>query len=173
MHTYAANLLAALAVAITDELHVPDLSPSAAAALLTVAQWEPMGAQELAAVIGLSQSAAVRLIDDLATAGLVRRLDKKGRAVPLALTASGRRRAKALQARRLAVIERALAALGRDERAGLEAALPSLLAALTPGRAAARRICRFCDHGLCRGQKCPVGAAATVIDGPFVRPKLA
>ncbi|HKU96488.1 MAG TPA: MarR family transcriptional regulator, partial [Vineibacter sp.] len=124
MHTYAANLLAALAVAITDELHVPDLSPSAVAALLTIAQWEPMGTQELAGVIGLSQSAAVRLVDDLSAAGLVRRLDKKGRAVPLALTPGGRRRAKALQAHRLAVIERALSALGRSEREGLEAALP-------------------------------------------------
>ncbi len=172
MHIYTANLLAALAVAITDELHVPDLSPSAVAALLTVVQWEPMGAQELASVVGLSQSAAVRLVDDLAAAGLVRRLDKKGRAVPLALTPSGRRRAKALQAHRLAVIGRALKSLKTDERVGLEAALPSLLAALTPGRAAARRICRFCDHGLCRGRQCPVGTAATAVDGPFVRPTL-
>jgi DNA-binding MarR family transcriptional regulator len=167
-----ANLLAALAVAIADELHEPDMSPSAVAALLTVALWEPMGAQELAAVVGLSQSAAVRLVDELAAAGLVRRLDKKGRAVPLALTAAGRRRAKALQARRLAVVDKALASLGRDARAGLEAALPGLLAAFTTGRAAARRICRFCDHGLCRDGGCPVGTAATAIDGPFVRPKL-
>jgi DNA-binding MarR family transcriptional regulator len=173
MHRYrTANLLAALAVAIGDELHQPDLSSSAVAALLTVAQWEPMGAQELAAVIGLTQSATVRLVDELAVAGLVRRLDKVGRAVPLALTAAGRRRARALQARRLAVVERALASLGRDERAGIGKALPRLLAALTGGRAAARRICRFCDHGVCGEGKCPVGSAATAIDGPFVRPQL-
>ncbi|WP_178133820.1 MarR family winged helix-turn-helix transcriptional regulator [Vineibacter terrae] len=167
-----ANLLAALAVAVGDALQEADLSPSAAAALLTIAQWEPIAALELAAVVGLSQSAAVRLVDELAAAGLVRRLEKKGRAVPLALTATGRRRAKALQARRLTVLDTALATLGRDARAGLEAALPGLLAAFTAGRAAARRICRFCDHGLCRDGGCPVGTAATAIDGPFVRPKL-
>ncbi|MCW5746578.1 MAG: MarR family transcriptional regulator [Alphaproteobacteria bacterium] len=167
-----ANLLAALAIAIGDQLRDRHLSPSAVAALLTLAQWQPMGMQELAGVIGLSQSAAVRLVDDLAAAGLVRRLGKKGRAVPLGLTALGQRRAQTLQARRLAVAGRALAALGRDESAGLEKALPGLLAALTSGRAGARHICRLCDHGLCRDGGCPVGAAATAIDGPFQRPKL-
>jgi DNA-binding MarR family transcriptional regulator len=173
MHRYGtANLLAALAVAITDGLHDRDMSPSAVAAVLTVAQWEPIGAQELAAVIGLTQSATVRLVDELVAAGLVQRLDKKGRAVPLALTAMGRRRAKALQARRLAAVDKALASLGPNERVGLEKALPALLAALTTGRAAARHICRFCDHGVCGRGRCPVGTAATAIDGPFVRPKL-
>ncbi len=173
MHNYrTANHLAAVAIAIADTMHEPDMSPSAVAALLTVAQWQPIGAQELAAVIGLSQSATVRLVDELVAAGLVQRLDKKGRAVPLALTAAGRRRARTLRSQRLAVAERALAALDNDQRAGLEKALPRLLAALTTGRAAARHICRFCDHGVCGHGRCPVGAAATAIDGPFVRPEL-
>jgi DNA-binding MarR family transcriptional regulator len=167
-----ANLLAALAVAVTDRLRDERLSPSAAATLLTLAQWQPMGMHELAQVVGLSQSASVRLIDELAAAGQVRRLGKKGRAVPLALTAAGQRRAAALRARRLEVAERALAALRRDERARLEPALGAMLAALTDGRVAARHICRFCDHGTCRDGGCPVGAAATAIDGPFQRPQL-
>jgi DNA-binding MarR family transcriptional regulator len=173
MHKHCvANLLAALAIALADRLRDPHLSPSAAAALLTVAQWEPMGMQELAGVIGLSQSAAVRLIDELQQAGLVRRLDKKGRAVPLALTPAGHRRAAGLQARRLAMAERALAGLKRDERGLLEVHLRTLLAALTDSRATARHICRYCDHGACRNGGCPVGAAATAIEGPFQRPAL-
>lgn len=167
-----ANLLGALAVAVADGLREEDLSPSAAAALLTIAQWQPMGTQELTGVLGLSQSATVRLVDELVFSGLVERLAKKGRAVPLALTPSGRRRARVLQERRLAVADRALAALTDDERGGLEKALPRLLAALTDSRASARHICRFCDHGLCRDGGCPVGAAATAIDGPFQRPPL-
>jgi DNA-binding MarR family transcriptional regulator len=167
-----ANLVAALAVAVADELRDATLSASAIAALLTLAQWQPMGMQEMAGIVGLSQSAAVRLVDELAATGLVRRLARKGRAVPLTLTAAGRRRAQALQARRLAVAQRALASLTRAERAGLEAALPAMLGALTTGRAGARHICRFCDHGLCRDGGCPVGAAATAIDGPFRRPEL-
>jgi DNA-binding MarR family transcriptional regulator len=173
MHrSIAANLLAAAGVAIADRIQDPALSASAVAALLTIAEWQPIGAQELAGIVGLSQSATVRLVDELVGAGLARRLDKKGRAVPLALTAAGTRRAKALQARRLSVAEAALASLGREERAALEKALPALLAGLTTSRACARHLCRFCAFATCRTGPCPVAAAATTIDGPFVRPSL-
>jgi len=167
-----ANLLAAAGVAIADRIQDPTLSSSATAALLTIAEWQPISAQELAGIVGLSQSATVRLVDELVSAGLARRLDKKGRAVPLALTAAGRRRAQSLQARRLAVAEEALAKLGREERAALEKALPALLTGLTTGRTCARHLCRFCDFATCRTAPCPVAAAATAIDGPFVRPTL-
>lgn len=173
MHSsVAANLLAAAGVAIADRIQDPTLSSSAAAALLTIAEWQPIGAQELAGVVGLSQSATVRLVDELVGAGLARRLDKKGRAVPLALTAAGKRRAQSLQARRLATAEQALASLAPEDRAALEKALPALLAGLTTGRVCARHLCRFCDFATCRAGPCPVAAAATAIDGPFVRPTL-
>ncbi len=164
--------MAAASVAITDRIQDPTLSASATAALLTIAEWQPIGARELAGIVGLSQSATVRLVDELVSAGLARRLDKKGRAVPLALTAAGKRRARSLQTRRLEIAGQALARLAPEDRVALEKALPALLAGITTGRACARHLCRFCDFTTCRTGPCPVAAAATAIDGPFVRPVL-
>jgi len=35
---------------------------------------------------------------------------------------------------------------------------------MVDGRAYARHICRFCDHGICDGPRCPVGSAATELE---------
>lgn len=71
----AANLLGALAIAVTDRLGESLVhSPSAAALLSAVDQFlDAPTLDGLAQVVGLSQSGAVRLVDRLERDGYVRR----------------------------------------------------------------------------------------------------
>ncbi|SMF02045.1 DNA-binding transcriptional regulator, MarR family [Tistlia consotensis] len=158
-----ANLLGALATALSDRSQqgFEPLSPSSAAALLTLRHHGPLATTALAAILNLSQPAATRLLDRLEAEGLVaRKAEAAGRSVPLALTAAGRRRAERLQAARLAASRRALEALSTAERGTLHKLLAKALGGLTEDRSQARHLCRFCDHGLCDGPACPVGSAA-------------
>ncbi|MGH2825093.1 MAG: MarR family transcriptional regulator, partial [Thermoleophilaceae bacterium] len=69
--------------------------------------------------------------------------------------------AEAVRAREGA-LEEALAALDPAERAELARLHEKVLATLTDGRAAARRICRLCDGRACGHEEglCPVTRAA-------------
>ncbi|MGH6948286.1 MAG: hypothetical protein ACREDZ_13225, partial [Kiloniellales bacterium] len=59
----------------------------------------------------------------------------------------------------------ALAApLAAGEARQLSSLLARLLAAATRSRAGARRLCRFCDHGICQGASCPVGSRARALE---------
>ena len=69
------NKFAALSLAITDATLAEDddLAPTAVAALITAANNPPASIGEIAAIVGLTHSATVRLIDRLETDGLMRR----------------------------------------------------------------------------------------------------
>jgi MarR family transcriptional repressor of emrRAB len=154
-----ANLLGACSLAIAGRL------PAAAAdaALVALNGW--LGGTTvdgLARVLHLTHSGTVRLADRLERDGLVeRRAGTDGRTRALHVTAAGARAAERLQGERFAALEDVLAGLGADGRAALVPLLERMLGAMTPDHAAAGRICRLCDPGVCgHPERCPVTIAA-------------
>ncbi len=152
-----ANKLGALALALVDAAGegFGDLSPSAAAAVLTLRHHTSLGTTELAGIIGLSQPACTRMIDRLVADGHARRLPPDGRVVPVALTDTGRRLGELIQARRLAVLREAVDVLDKKERKEFDRLLDRLLTAVVRDPAHARRVCRLCDRRSCGEGACP------------------
>jgi DNA-binding MarR family transcriptional regulator len=166
MEERTANLLGALALALGDALR--EATEAAAghggagpAALATTAQWpgQPVGA--LGERFGLSQSAAVRLVDRLAADGLVaREPGPDGRTLAVLATAAGTNRAAQVLAARRQVLAEALVTLTPAERAQLASLLERMLEGLTAGPADACQICRLCEIAACPQDRCPVTRAA-------------
>jgi MarR family transcriptional regulator, negative regulator of the multidrug operon emrRAB len=164
----AANLLGALALAVSDGIRdvtqqrADGLGRSEPEALVTLAHYPGQSVGALARTLQLTHSGAVRLADRLVAAGLARRLSEgPGRTLALHLTESGQQAASRVLTRRQAAVERLVSELEPDEVAALERLAGRLLAALTTGRASARRLCRLCDEPLCeREAGCPVDQAA-------------
>ena len=126
-------------------------------AVLTCFSFPDVTVSELGKVLGLTNSGAVRLVNRLERDGLLARQERQGRVVTVKLTDHGRRLAKDLQRRRLAVVDDLLSSLVLDERQQLAVMLDKVLhdARLEPEQA--RRACRFCDHRCCDGDACPIG----------------
>ena len=166
MHMLCANKLGAFGLLVFDAMEeaLGELSPSAAALLLTLLYRPGLTTTELATVAGIAQPTAVRVLDGLVKRDWVARGERRGRTAPLSLTAAGRAEAERLQAKRLDALDDLLSALPEDERAGFETALDTLLAAATRSRAFARTTCRLCDHATCDGPLCPIGSAATALE---------
>jgi DNA-binding MarR family transcriptional regulator len=157
----AANVMGALALAITDRLR----GESDAAALITLLERGPLTIEWLRRIVRLSHSAAVRLVDRLAGQDLVRRrAGPDRRSVSIALTPRGRRAATHLRGERERVLVGLLAPLEPAQRSTLLALAEQLLGGMVSGRWEARLICRLCDHGACtRAGGCPVDRAATAL----------
>lgn len=161
-----ANKLGAFGILIADKLQdaLDDLSPSAAA-LLSMLHFKPgLTGSELAAVVGIAQPTAVRILEGLVRQGFVDRLEPQGRATPLVLTESGKARASALQHARLAALAGLLAPLPEADRSKFEAIMDVILAEATTSRAFARTTCRLCEHDLCSAELCPIGCRATALE---------
>ncbi len=143
-----ANKLAALAGAVAAAVRPADddLGPSDAAALLAVAGRGPLTVGEVARAAGLSQSAAVRLVDRMERAFLMQRQRRISREVVVEATARGRRRAASLAAARLAGAASFLQALDGADRAALDGLLARLVARPPFDR---ERDCRLCDREAC------------------------
>lgn len=161
-----ANKLGALGVLLSDTLQdaLGELSPSAAALLLSLHERPGSSLTELAAIAGIAQPTAVRIADGLEKRGLLARRGRVGRTIRLALTAAGRETVVGLQRARLAAMARLLEAVPAESRPSFEAAMDALLAGATTSRPFARTICRLCDHGLCTGGLCPIGNHASEIE---------
>jgi MarR family transcriptional repressor of emrRAB len=164
-----ANLLGALSLAVADRLDAATrtaaahggAAPAALAALDTFLDGSSI--ETVRRPLGLTHSAAVRLVDRLAVAGLVRRgAGEDGRSVRVFLTPAGRRAAAQVQQSRTRALAEVLAPLGASERAQLTRVHERLLAGLVSGRADAGHICRLCDAGACghKEGRCPVTRAA-------------
>lgn len=170
----AANLLGALALALTDAMRddtesVAGASGATAAALTTIAQYPGGTIQELAQTLGLTHPAAVRAVDRLAAQGLVVRNPRGGGpALALTVTAAGSRRAgEVLAARGRAVHQ----AVGKDGNlAGISSFLEECLRRLTVDAAAGDRICRLCDTGVCPQERCPVAERQRLLGAPPPEP---
>ncbi len=160
------NHLAALGVLVRDRMVAGfgGRSPSAAAVLLALANRGPLPVSELAAILGVAQPTASRLLDGLARDRLVARGERAGRRVTVALTRAGAGRARALQRARAALAADLLAPLDAGERAALGKSIAKILSGATRSRAFARTACRYCDHRVCRGGDCPIGGRAAALE---------
>jgi DNA-binding MarR family transcriptional regulator len=108
--------------------------------------------QALATVLGVSQPAAVKIADRLATDGLVeRRTGTDHRVRTLHLTPAGRRAAADVLSRRAAALDELLAGLAPAEREALDPILEKLVAGLAQDRPGALTVCRLCDRTACCG----------------------
>jgi len=173
-----ANLLGALVVGLNDAVgsamaRAAGLDSTGVSALLLVQAHPGLSITELAAALDLTHSGAVRTLERLVDRDLVRRApgpDRRTRG--LYLTGSGDGVAqRALDARRR-VLGTALGASAASEQEAFVRALEQVLAALPGTRADAWRICRTCEHAVCRGPACPVGHAVTLAEArdPRSRP---
>jgi DNA-binding MarR family transcriptional regulator len=164
-----ANLLGAVSLAVADRLRAAaergaGQGGSAPAALVSLDGYldgSPIDA--LRGPLGLTHSAAVRVVDRLVREGLAGRSEGPDRrSVAVELTPAGRTAAARAGRARAEALEAALAALTPVERAELMRLHEKVLATLTDGRAAARHICRLCDSHACghHGGRCPVTRAA-------------
>jgi MarR family transcriptional regulator, negative regulator of the multidrug operon emrRAB len=163
------NLLGSAALAVVDRMvtateeaagHTRS-APAAIAALATFL--DGVSIDYIAQTLGLTHSAAVRLIDRLEEGGLVeRRRGADGRSVSVVTTRAGQRAGERILAARERALEELVGALSASEQQALAGALESLLGSITSDREDGARICRLCDFAAC-GQpvgRCPVSNAA-------------
>jgi DNA-binding MarR family transcriptional regulator len=119
------------------------LAPSQLSALGVIARQGPIRLSELAELESVNPTMLSRVVAALDVAGLVRRRTDPAdrRAGLLEVTASGRRTHDRLRAERGRVLTAGLQALGQDEVAAVETALPALealIAAMSRSEAAPR-----------------------------------
>jgi MarR family transcriptional repressor of emrRAB len=174
MADHIGNLLGALAVAVGDAQSAAmraaagvDLSD--VAALTTLLDRPGLSIRELSAVLGITHSGTVRLVDRLARRRLVvRTTGADRRRAPLTLTAEGTATAVSALRARQKVLGDALAHLDAGERAAFADLTAKLLAGIPRDQEHAHRICRLCRHDHCRGARCPVGTAVGAAAGTTV-----
>jgi MarR family transcriptional repressor of emrRAB len=158
-----ANLLGVTALAASDRLRSAVESGlahggSAPAALVHLQAYPGESVEALRRVLGVSQPAAVRVVDRLVAERLVdRRAGPDRRTLALHLTAAGERAASNLLSRRTHSLRSLLAVLEPDEQAALERLLERMVAALAGDRPEALRVCRMCDRQACTSAAgCPL-----------------
>lgn len=160
------NIFGALCLSIADAqqkaaAEAAGLSGSACAALVSLGPYPGMTIGQVARILRLTHSVAVRLVDQLVKDSLIARMPRQDRReVALRLTAEGmRRREKILRARR-SVLEDALSTMPRKNHSKFGATISEILVHLTDGRETADHICRLCDEDVCMSNKCPVECQA-------------
>jgi DNA-binding MarR family transcriptional regulator len=160
------NLLGALAVGLSDAIEsavetAAGHAGAMGAALATLAQEPGLGIEQLRVPLGRTQSATVRVVDQLVAEGYAeRRPGRNNRSVAVVLTATGAEAAARVLDSRRNALSSALSALDPGERKTLTATLEKLLAGITTDRAHADHICRLCDLAVCPSMTCPVEQAA-------------
>jgi DNA-binding MarR family transcriptional regulator len=130
-------------------------------ALATIGLAPGLRVEDLAAMLRISHSGAVRTVDRLVGAGLAERrpsVDDR-RTVELWLTPAGERRRRAVLDARNRVMAQALAVLPPEDRATLVALVDRLLTGLASAGGGDHSMCRRCDPADC-ASGCPVEAGA-------------
>jgi MarR family transcriptional regulator, negative regulator of the multidrug operon emrRAB len=178
-----ANLLGAWALAVSDRIDAGAAASAgrggqAPAALVALHQFAGGSTiEELRHVLGLSHSAAVRLIDGLVADGYVARGQAAGdrRSVALSLTTSGRSAARRIGAARLRAVESTLEGLTDAETRALTKLAERLTGELAGLRLNERRqgappaggwLCRLCDFRACGRPEGRCPAAISVASSP-------
>lgn len=169
------NLLGALAVGLSDAVTsavetATGHAGAMGAALATLAQEPGLGIEQLRVPLGRTQSATVRVVDQLVAEGYAeRRPGRDQRSIAVFLTAKGTEAATRVLASREQALCGAVTGLTPGERKALTATLEKVLAAITSDRAHADRICRLCDIAACPQRACPVELAARAWETPAPR----
>ena len=136
------------------------ISASGAAALVVLSASPRLAVTELGRRVGLSQSAAARMVDSLQSGQLVTRRPGVGREVGVVLTAAGRKAAGRLLAARAEALIGLLGALDPAEQEVLAELLAKLLTRIYGQVGRAELMCRLCDRAGCTDNAvCPVGQA--------------
>ena len=156
------QLLGVVALAATDRLR--DALPqtgSAPAALVHLQAYPGESVEHLRRVLGISQPATVRVVDRLASEGLVeRRPGTDRRTLALHLTPAGERAAHEALAQRGESLRAIVGTLGPAEQAALVPLLERLASSLADDRPDALHVCRLCDREACaRERGCPLNHA--------------
>lgn len=164
MDRHTDNLLGALAMACSDAqveaMAETGMDPVELAALLAVFTRPGSTVGQTAHAAGLTHSGAVRVADRLCGARLIeRRPGADRRTVVLFCTSAGEDTARFALKTRRATLRRLTAGLTKREAASLRSIARKILSGLAGDQHEAWRICRLCDHGVCRGESCPVGSA--------------
>ncbi len=175
-HPRLENLLASLALNLTDEStaaleRASGLSATATVAMLALEEFlGDAHVGRLADVLGLTHSGAVRLVTQLEAAGLARRQPGADRRrVEVRLTAAGRRVAAAARAARADVVRESTRGLDDAEATALEELLTKVVEARVAVRIERRRAgeagawwCRTCDFAACGRPegRCPTQVTA-------------
>jgi DNA-binding MarR family transcriptional regulator len=153
---HAANVLGALMLATSDRMVESvqaelGLSETAAAALSALNQFlDRPTVDQLAQVVGLTQSGGVRLVDRLERDGLVRRgAGTDRRSASVSLTSAGRRLAEKVELARLQLLGGVTAPLTAEERDTLAGLAGRMLVGMMREPGATRWICRLCDLAAC------------------------
>lgn len=174
-----ANLLGAWSLAVSDRITAAATTAAgrggqAPAALVALDQFaEGSAIEELSAVLALTHSATVRLVDALVADGQVARRRRRGdrRAVAVALTPSGRRAARRIIRARREAVQEVLGGLSAAQRRALTAMAERLTGDLAALRLDERSegelpaggwLCRMCDFAACGRPegRCPAAARA-------------
>lgn len=156
------NLLGALACAVVERVDGelrshPNQNSTWLGALNLIACFDGCSNQQLAAALGLSHPATVRLVDKLEAAGLVEgHPGHDRRAVALHLTPAGHRHLGETLTRRADLLEQIVAGLNPGQRTALDTATSTLLHTLTDSPLTGAHLCRFCDERSCPQDHCPV-----------------
>jgi DNA-binding MarR family transcriptional regulator len=159
-----AQLLGVLSLAATDRFRAAvegslGRAGAHAGALVHLDAYPGESIRGLAAVLGVSHPAAVKIADRLAADGLLERQPGSDhRTVALHLTAEGRRAAAGVLSRRAGELNDLLSALAPAECEALELLLEKLVAGLAHDRPGAVAVCRLCDRATCCGdvRGCPM-----------------
>lgn len=162
-----ANLLGATALALTDVTlggvtRAANVSASGAAALVSLSADPGLSVTELGRRVGLSQSAAARMVDSLEADGLVERRPHPfiARVTTVYPTQPGREATSRLLAARGSPLTDVVSALDEDDQQVLEGLLTKLLTRLYDHVGRAQYMCRLCDRSCCMAAStCPVGQA--------------
>jgi len=160
------NLLGALAVGLADAIssaveRTIGHAGAIGAALATLAQEPGLSIEKLRVPLGRTQSATVRVVDQLVAEGHAeRRRGRDQRSVAVVLTPKGAEAAARVLATRERALRDAVGVLTPAERRALIGALEKVLARITTDRAHADQICRLCDLAACPEPACPVELAA-------------
>lgn len=168
-----ANLLGAAALALTDltldAATTPGrLSPSSAAALLSLLAAPGLSVSELGRRVRLTQPAAARMVDALEAEGIVEKAPsaENRRLMRVWLTSEGEKLAGQMLGERNAPLREVVAGLDDSEQRALTAVLEKILTQLHDTTGHGQRICRLCDRGSCtRTALCPVGRAERAAQG--------
>jgi len=154
--------LSALVTAVDDRIRAAVEESSGFAgvapdAILTIGHAPGLRVEDLATMLRISHSGAVRTVDRLVDAGLVERRPSAAdrRTVEVWLTAPGRRRRRAVIEARNRAIADVLAGLDPLQRDALGGLVDRLLVDLASQPGADFSICRLCDPADCP-TTCPV-----------------